>query len=116
MFFFKRDHFFFLKSESVMLSKLSKFGEYEKGETDKIPVGNIKAIQFGLLSPDAIQRQSVVEITNSEKPDGSDTKPGSLFDPHMGCNEKNHICKTCGHDLKDCQVKKKTFYINKPSI
>ena len=64
---------------------------YEKNIPSKI-VG----IQFSLFSPEEIEKQSVVEVTNKETYVGMKPKIGGLFDPRMGVLEPGMICPTDG--------------------
>ena len=58
----------------------------------------IVGIQFSLFSPEEIEKQSVVEITNKETYVGMKPKIGGLFDPRMGVLEPGMICPTDGMD------------------
>lgn len=56
----------------------------------------IVGIQFGLMSPEEIRRQSVVQVTTA--------KPGigGLSDPRMGVLEAQLLCPTDGHNNIHC--------------
>lgn len=56
----------------------------------------IVGIQFSLFSPEEIEKQSVVEITNKETYVGMKPKIGGLFDPRMGVLEPGMLCPTDG--------------------
>ena len=43
----------------------------------------IVGIQFGIFSPEEIERRSVVEITNAGTFDGNEPRISGLFDPHI---------------------------------
>ena len=60
---------------------------------------SIVGIQFGVFSPDEIQRRSVVEITTHNTQDG---KIGGLADPRMGVLENGKICRSCGLNNHGC--------------
>lgn len=66
-------------------------------QLSKMNSSRIIGIQFSMLSPEEIRRNSVVEITsrdtylNNNKP-----VPGGLFDPRMGVLEPGMICPTDG--------------------
>lgn len=62
----------------------------------------IIGIQFSLLSPEEIERNSVAEITNKETYNGIKPKIGGLFDPRMGVLEQGLICPTDGQNYIDC--------------
>ena len=53
-------------------------------------------IQFSLLSPEEIRKNSVVEITRRETYMGGMPVDGGLFDPRMGVLEPGMICPTDG--------------------
>ena len=56
----------------------------------------IIGIQFSILSPDEIRKQSVVEITTKETYINGQPVIGGLFDPRMGVQEPGIICPTDG--------------------
>jgi DNA-directed RNA polymerase II subunit RPB1 len=56
----------------------------------------IIGIQFSILSPDEIRRNSVVEVTNRETYINNKPVTGGLFDPRMGVLEPGSICPTDG--------------------
>jgi len=69
------------------------------------PVSDIEpivGIQFGIFSPDEIQRRSVVEITNSGTYDGNEPRIGGLFDPRMGVLDNGKTCRSCGQTNHSC--------------
>ena len=75
------------------------------------PPRRIKALQFGLLSPQDIVSQSVLSVSDRNIYDFNTTPaPGqkrSLTkngpnDPRMGTSSKTGLCETCGLDLKNC--------------
>ena len=54
-------------------------------------VGRVKNVQFGILSPERILKQSVCEITKSYRHQDditSNNKYGTLHDPRMGTNDR----------------------------
>jgi DNA-directed RNA polymerase II subunit RPB1 len=53
-------------------------------------------IQFSMLSPEEILKNSVVEITEKETYIGGMPVDGGLFDPRMGVLERGMICPTDG--------------------
>ena len=56
----------------------------------------IIGIQFSILSPDEIRRNSVVEVTNRETYINNKPVTGGLFDSRMGVLEPGSICPTDG--------------------
>lgn len=62
----------------------------------------IVGIQFGIFSPDEIERRSVVEITSATTYDGSEPRIGGLFDPRMGVLENGKTCRSCGQTNHGC--------------
>ena len=62
----------------------------------------IIGIQFSLLSPEDIERNSVAEITNKETYTGIKPKINGLFDPRMGILEPGLVCPTDGQNYIDC--------------
>ena len=62
----------------------------------------IVGIQFGIFSPEEIERRSVVEITNAGTFDGSEPRIGGLFDPRMGVLDNGKTCRSCGQTNHNC--------------
>jgi DNA-directed RNA polymerase II subunit RPB1 len=62
----------------------------------------VVGIQFGIFSPEEIERRSVVEITNAYTYDGSEPTIGGLFDPRMGVLENGKVCRSCGQNNHKC--------------
>lgn len=62
----------------------------------------IVGIQFGIFSPDEIERRSVVEITNAGTYDGNEPRIGGLFDPRMGVLDNGKTCRSCGQTNHQC--------------
>ena len=62
----------------------------------------IVGIQFGIFSPDEIEKRSVVEITNSGTYDGNEPRIGGLFDPRMGVLDNGKTCRSCGQTNHNC--------------
>merc|ERR1711991_380637 len=58
----------------------------------------IIGIQFSILSPDEIRKQSVCEVVTRDTYDNGKPKIGGLFDPRMGVLEPGLICPTDGLD------------------
>ena len=62
----------------------------------------IVGIQFGIFSPDEIEKRSVVEITNSGTYDGAEPRINGLFDPRMGVLDNGKTCRSCGQSNHNC--------------
>ncbi len=61
------------------------------------PLKDIEYIQFGILSPEDMIKQSVCKIETS-KLNGE----GSVYDPRMGSMEQDELCVSCEMNPKDC--------------
>lgn len=58
-------------------------------------------VTFGALSPDAIRKLSVVEVTNpNTKESNLDNSP---YDERMGVINNGTLCQTCGKNNMECQ-------------
>jgi DNA-directed RNA polymerase II subunit RPB1 len=62
----------------------------------------IVGVQFGVFSPEEIERRSVVEVTTQATYEGNEPKIGGLFDPRMGVLENGKTCRSCGQTNHDC--------------
>ena len=62
----------------------------------------IVGIQFGIFSPDEIERRSVVEVVSKDTFDGNEPKIGGLFDPRMGVLDNGKTCRSCGQTNHNC--------------
>jgi DNA-directed RNA polymerase II subunit RPB1 len=62
----------------------------------------IVGIQFGIFSPEEIERRSVVEITSQATYEGNEPKIGGLFDPRMGVLDNGKTCRSCGQSNHGC--------------
>ena len=65
-------------------------------------IESIIGVQFSILSPDEIERSSVVEIITPTPYEGNEPKIGGLFDPRMGVLENGKVCRTCGQTNHGC--------------
>jgi DNA-directed RNA polymerase beta' subunit len=65
-------------------------------------IESIVGIQFGIFSPEEIERRSVVEITNAGTYDGNEPRIGGLFDPRMGVLDNGKTCRSCGQTNHSC--------------
>ena len=61
----------------------------------------IIGVQFSILSPEEIRRNSVAEITSREVYINNKPVIGGLFDPRMGVLEPGLICPTDGYTYID---------------
>lgn len=62
----------------------------------------VKAIQFGILSPDELRRYSVVAIETSETYEKGRPKAKGLSDPKLGTLDRGMRCSTDGANAMDC--------------
>ena len=67
-----------------------------KMNESKIASSKIIGVQFILLSPDEIRKNSVVEVTSRDTYINNKPVIGGLFDPRMGVLEPGLICPTDG--------------------
>ena len=68
-----------------------------------VPVhSKIIGVQFSVMSPEEILKQSVVEVTSHETYERDEPTIKGLFDPRMGVLEIGKICRTCGLKNKEC--------------
>ena len=67
----------------------------KKGNEYKAP-SKIIGVQFSILSPDEIRKNSAVEITSRDTYINNKPVIGGLFDPRMGVLEPGTICPTDG--------------------
>ena len=65
-------------------------------------IESVVGVQFSVLSPEEIERSSVVEITTQTPYEGNEPKIGGLFDPRMGVLDNGKICRTCGQTNHGC--------------
>ena len=65
-------------------------------------IETVNAIQFGMKSPEQIEKEAVVEIFTYEMFDGDIPVRGGLFDPHMGVLEDRILCPTDKKDNIEC--------------
>lgn len=62
----------------------------------------VKAIQFGILSPEAIRSMSVLPIEHEESFEAGKIREGGLLDYRMGVIEKHAKCQSCGSKIENC--------------
>ena len=65
---------------------------------ERIKAAKIIGIQFSILSPEEIRKNSVAEITSRDTYINNKPVLGGLFDPRMGILEPGMICPTDGLD------------------
>jgi DNA-directed RNA polymerase II subunit RPB1 len=65
------------------------------------PSSKIIGVQFSILSPDEIRKNSVVEVTSRDTYINNKPVVGGLFDPRMGVLEPGLICPTDGFTYID---------------
>ncbi len=65
------------------------------------PSSKIIGVQFSMLSPDEIRKNSVVEVTSRDTYINNKPVVGGLFDPRMGVLEPGLICPTDGYTYID---------------
>ena len=75
-------------------SQRTKMSEYKNPS-------KIIGIQFSILSPEEIRKNSVVEVTSRETYNNNKPVIGGLFDPRMGVLEPGTICPTDGFTYID---------------
>jgi DNA-directed RNA polymerase II subunit RPB1 len=66
-----------------------------------MPSSKIIGVQFSMLSPEEIRKNSVVEISSRDTYINNKQVPGGLFDSRMGVLEPGIICPTDGHTYID---------------
>ena len=66
--------------------------------TERIKAAKIIGIQFSILSPEEIRKNSVAEITSRDTYINNKPVIGGLFDPRMGVLEPGLLCPTDGLD------------------
>ena len=67
----------------------------------KVASSKIIGVQFSMLSPEEIRRNSVVEISSRDTYINNKPVVGGLFDPRMGVLEPGLICPTDGYTYID---------------
>ena len=63
---------------------------------------NVTGLQFSIMSPEEIRKNSVVEITKHETYEKDAPVIKGLFDSRMGTTDMGKVCNTCGLDNKEC--------------
>eukprot|EP01018_Ginkgo_biloba_P010812 Gb_06031 [translate_table: standard] len=65
-------------------------------------IARVKTVQFGILGPEEIRQQSVLQIEHAETYEGGKPKPGGLSDPRMGTIDRVMKCGTCTGGMSEC--------------
>ena len=65
-------------------------------------IESIVGVQFSILSPDEIERSSVVEIKHQGTYNDNEPRIDGIFDPRMGVLDNGKICRTCGQTNHGC--------------
>jgi len=63
---------------------------------------DVTGLQFSIMSPEEIRKQSVVEVTKHETYDKDIPVVKGLFDIRMGTTDPGKVCNTCGLDNLEC--------------
>ena len=63
---------------------------------------DVTGLQFSIMSPEEIRKQSVVEVTKHETYDKDIPVVKGLFDIRMGTTDMGKVCNTCGLDNLQC--------------
>ena len=63
---------------------------------------DVTGLQFSIMSPEEIRKQSVVEVTKHETYDKDIPVVKGLFDIRMGTTDRGKVCNTCGLDNLEC--------------
>jgi DNA-directed RNA polymerase II subunit RPB1 len=74
--------------------------QHNKPNDTKTP-SKIIGVQFSILSPEEIRKNSVVEVTSRDTYINNKPVVGGLFDPRMGVLEPGIICPTDGYTYID---------------
>jgi DNA-directed RNA polymerase II subunit RPB1 len=67
----------------------------------KIPV-HISAVSFGLFGPDEIEKESVVQVTETSIYQKNVPREGGVADHRMGPGDRRIPCGTCKQDVQGC--------------
>ena len=71
--------------------------------TDSEPITkDVTGLQFSIMSPEEIRKNSVVEVTKHETYDKDIPVVKGLFDSRMGTTDMGRTCNTCGLDNLGC--------------
>ena len=65
-------------------------------------IKNVNGLQFSIMSPEEIRKNSVVEVTKNDTYDKDIPVVKGLFDLRMGTTDMGKICNTCGLKNTEC--------------
>ncbi|GFY88058.1 RNA polymerase II large subunit [Actinidia rufa] len=65
-------------------------------------IARVRAVQFGILSPDEIRQMSLAEICHAETTTKGRPKLGGLSDPRLGTVDRKTKCETCTGSMAEC--------------
>jgi DNA-directed RNA polymerase beta' subunit len=71
----------------------------------------IEYIEFGIYSPEEVEKMSVCKIVNAKK-----TGPGSVYDPRMGTTDSGYNCETCKQNAIKCPGHFGHIELNEPIV
>lgn len=76
---------------------MPKFKGPNQQESFTMDEHRVKAVQFGLMSPDTVSKMSVAEIKSTLIYDQTTFQPNfhAVNDPRMGVTDKDSRCYTC---------------------
>ena len=74
---------------------------HQMSMNNKMPTSRIIGVQFSMLSPEEIRKNSVVEVSSRDTYINNKPVVGGLFDPRMGVLEPGIICPTDGYTYID---------------
>ena len=77
-------------------------------------IETVVGVQFSIMSPDEIEKRSVVEVVTSATFEGNEPKIGGLFDPRMGVLDNGKICRSCGQTNHGCPGHFGHFRLTRP--
>ena len=63
---------------------------------------SISALDFSVMSPEDIERMSVLKVDQSSLYTKGDMKPGGLLDTALGTLDRRVRCRTCNQDCRQC--------------
>eukprot|EP00457_Paulinella_chromatophora_P000182 gb/GEZN01000182.1/.p1 GENE.gb/GEZN01000182.1/~~gb/GEZN01000182.1/.p1 ORF type:complete len:1879 (+),score=291.67 gb/GEZN01000182.1/:188-5824(+) len=90
---------------------------YNKEEVSFAKLRKVRAIKFGILSPDQIRSMAVCEVITPMTHDSDGLpKSGGLIDLRMGTTERNYMCLSCGHEYLACPGHFARISLSKPVI
>ena len=69
---------------------------------DEPIIKNVNGLQFSIMSPEEIRKNSVVEITKNDTYDKDVPVIKGLFDLRMGTTDMGKVCNTCGLKNTEC--------------